>query len=221
MVQEQALPAIKFPRWIIPLGIVAAVLFGILTLWGVVNGIRNEAVTRETQLSAQYQVNQNHLSAFISEFRESVGIADRKTEQLDRVLTDAVTGRYGDEGFSSNGALFSAITEAYPDLKGLDIYDMIFDTIRAGRSDFKNQQDKLLDQLRSYDLWRKQGIIRSWALGNYAPSNNLVARVGGTEVTGKAALAQMYRIVTTSDTTRAYNTGTMEPLTVPPLPPRK
>lgn len=211
-------PKKKIPTWLIPVGLIALALVAALSLWGMVNSIRNEAVNREVALSAAYQQNQNHLSAFISEFYESVGIADRKSEQMNRILTDAVTGRYGDDGFSADGALFSAIAEAYPDLRGLDAYDRVMDTIRAGRADFKNKQDGLLDQLRSYDSWRKQGIIRSWALDHYAPSNNLVARVGNQRFTGDEALEKMYDIVLIRDATRAYETGEMEALQAPALP---
>lgn len=217
---ENTISKNKLPRWVIPAGIAAVILIGILGIWGAVNSIRNEAIRYETTLSAEYQANQNHLSAFISEFKETVGIADRKTDQLDRVLANAVTGRYGEDGFSANGALFSAITEAYPDLRGLDTYDKVIDTIRAGRADFKNRQDGLLDKLRAYDNWRKQGIFRSWALGQWAPSDNLVARVGDQRLTGPEALEKMYDIVLIGDATRAYETGEMEALQAPPLPAR-
>lgn len=211
----------KLPGWIIPTGILAALVIGALMLWGTVNSIRNEAVAREVQLSAQYRKNQNHLSAFISEFKETVGIADRKTDQLDRVLVDAVSGRYGEEGFGTGGVVVKAIREAYPRLDGLDIYDKVIDTIRAGRSDFKNEQDVLLDQIRSYDEWRKKGIIRSWALSGYAPSNNLVARVGNNQVlTGQAAYDKMSEIILIDDANKAYQSGTMEALEAPPLPAR-
>jgi hypothetical protein len=115
----------------------------------------------------------------------------------------------------------TAIAEAYPDLRALDIYDKVLDTIRAGRADFKNRQDGLLDKLRSYDTWRKQGIIRSWALAQWAPSNNLVARVGNQRFTGQAALDKMYDIVLIEDADRAFETGTMDALQAPPLPERK
>jgi len=210
----------RLPGWIIPAGIIAGIAFVLFSLWGLANSIRNEAIGYETQLSADYQANQNHLSSFISEFKETVGIADRKTDQLDRVLTNAVTGRYGENGFSADGALMSAVVEAYPDLRGLDTYDKVIDTIRAGRTDFKNRQDGLLDKLRAYDNWRKRGIFRSFVLGQWAPSQNLVARVGGQRLTGRAALEKMYDIVLIRDATKAYETGEMDALQAPPLPAR-
>lgn len=211
----------KIPGWLIGLAIATTLLVAGLGVWAKINGIRNEAIYKETQLSAEYRVNQNHLSSFISEFHETVGIADRKTDQLDRVLMDAVKGRYGEDGFTTNGALFTALREAYPDLQGLNIYDQILSTIRAGRTDFKNRQDKLLDELRDYDAWRAQGILRSIALGNFFPSRHLEARFGSQIFYGQEAEEKMKDIVLVQEATDAYTTGRMAPLQAPPLPPRK
>lgn len=213
----------KLPGWLIPTGVTLAVLLvGWFTVLGLINSNRNEGIRLESTINAQYQSNQNSLSTFITSFYETLGIADRKSEQLDRILTDAVTGRYGDDGLQSpDGALFSAITEAYPDLKGLDTYDQIIDLIKSGRKEYQGKQDKLLDMIKEYDIWRTKGFIRNMFLENYFPSKYLVARVGGQEWTGKEALAKMRQIVVTKQATRAYETNEMEALQAPPLPPRK
>lgn len=202
------------------LGIIAALVVGGFTLWGIANGIQQEAVRREVQLSTQYQSNQNTLSTFILTYRESLGIADRKAEQLDRILVDAVKGRYGEGGFGQNGSLMNAISEAYPTTNGLDVYDKIIDIIQAGRAEYKDDQNKLLDMLRSYDTWRKSGIFKRMVLGDLYPSGDLVARIGTTRFTGPEALEKMYQIVLVSDAKRAYETGEMEALAPPPLPKR-
>lgn len=188
------------------------------------NGIRGQGVDRETALTAQYLSNQNELSTFISTFYEQVGIADRSTEQLNTVLTDAVKGRYDDTGLQAGlpgqgNALISAMIEAYPDLTGLtDQYGVILDTISAGREAYKNDQDRLLDMLRSYDAWRNRGIISSVLINlSGFPSGNLRARVGETSVTGQAALDKMYQIVLTSKAVDAYETGELDPLEAPAL----
>src|SRR5574342_271491 len=102
----------KYKGWII-VGLAALVL---LTVYGYANGIRNDGISQERQLSAQYVDNQNYLSAFIAGFYEQFGALDWNRKALDQLLTNAVVGRYeASGGFSSNGALFSAIVEAYPD----------------------------------------------------------------------------------------------------------
>jgi hypothetical protein len=187
---------------------------GGLGLYGYANSTRNEAVTREIQLSAQYLSNQNYLSSYISTFYEQVGIANLKSQKMDEILIDAAKGRYGENGIEG-GSLMVAIAEAYPDLKSLDIYDKIMTTVSSGREGYRAIQDKLLDQLRAYDTWRAQGILRSWALGSFFPSSNLKARIGDTELVGGEALKKMYQIVLASQAKDAYEKGTMDPLTVP------
>lgn len=207
----------------IPLGIIAAIAIAFFGLYAYANGVRNTAIQKEEALSAQYQDNQNELSAMVSTFYETLGIADRKSEQLDRILTDAIKGRY-DEGSTAapgGGQLFSAIREAYPDLGGLSIYDKVLVQLQGDRTNFKKVQSKFLDQLRDYDTWRAMGFVRSWALGKDFPSDHLVARIGTKKLTRMAAHEQMELIVLAPDTIKAFDSGTMAPMTMPSLPPRK
>ena len=202
---------------LITLGVVAAIVVGLFSFYGYVNSMRNDGIRMETALSAQYLDNQNELSSFKSSFYEQVGVANLKSDKLDQIISDAVKGRYdGKMEPGTGGAMFSAITEAYPDLKGqLDLYDRIVDFVRAGREAYKSKQSKLIDMLRVYDYWRQEGLIKSMFLGNFFPSQALNARIGTTVSRGQAALDQMYIIVLTSDAKKAYETGTDEPMQVP------
>ena len=202
---------------LITLGVFAAIVVGLLSFYGYVNSMRNDGIRMETALSAQYLDNQNELSSFKSSFYEQVGVANLKSDKLDQIISDAVKGRYdGKMEPGTGGAMFSAITEAYPDLKGqLDLYDRIVDFVRAGREAYKSKQSKLIDMLRVYDYWRQEGLIKSMFLGNFFPSQALNARIGTTVSRGQAALDQMYIIVLTSDAKKAYETGTDEPMQVP------
>ena len=113
---------------------------------------------------------------------------------------------------------FKSVAEAYPEAGVKELmanFGKLQDYIIAGRAGYRDMQDKLLDQLRSYDTWRKQGIIRNLVLRNFLPSDNLVARIGTNEITGEAARKKMYQIVLTSAAREAYESGTMEPLQVP------
>lgn len=203
--------------------IVGVLILVVLFLYGKFNGIHREGIDRETALTAQYLDNQNELSSFIATFYEQLGIADRKSEQLDRILEDAVKGRYDDTGLSAatpneSNDLISAIVEAYPDLSGLDTYDTIMDTISSGRDAYKQKQTKLLDMLRSYDRWRKQDIIGSVLISIAGhPSSSLRAQVGERIDTGQDALDRMYQIVLTTQAAQAYETGTLDPLEIPAL----
>ena len=201
--------------------IILAVLFGIgifmlIGAYSYVNGLRSISVQKENQLNAQYLDNQNRLSEYISGFYEQIGIANLKSEKMDQIISNAVSGRYGEDGFSSKGAFFSAITEAYPNLAGLDIYDKIMDYVKAKRAEYRSVQTKLLDMINSYDTWRQDGFVQSMIISNFlkVPSSRLVAKIGETEYTGEEALKKMKQIVLAGQAVDAYKTGVMEPLKV-------
>lgn len=203
---------------LIALAIVAAAAIGGFMMYGFINSLRSESVAREYALNAQYLSNQNYLSAYISGFYEQLGVAKAKSDKLDQILTDAVKGRYEDSGgFKANGAFFSAIVEAYPDLAGLNVYDKIVDYVASQREGYRGIQDKLLDMLRSYDTWRQDGLIQSKIVSGILgiPSERLEARIGTDVKRGLEARERMYTIVLASQAKKAYETGTLEPLQVP------
>lgn len=199
-------------------GIMLALTLGVFSIYNMFNTIQMEGVDRETALTAQYLDNQNELSSYVSGFYEQIGVANLKSDKMDQILLDAVKGRY--DGHTSaqpgQGQLFSAISEAYPDLAGLNIYDKIVDYVKAGRESYKQKQSKLLGMLQQYDKWRESGIIQSRLIKLAGfPSHALRAQIGTSASFGEAALNQMYVIVLTSDTIKAYQTGVQDPLPVP------
>ena len=205
----------------IALVIVGVLIVGSLVvvggLYGYASSLQSERVTRENQLSAQYSANQNYLSTYISTFYEELGVANLKSEKMDQILSDAVKGRYEDGGFSAGSPFFAAVSEAYPDISGLNIYDRIVDHIKSGREGYRAIQDKLLDMIRSYNDWRQDGYLQSRIIEDFihVPSERLEARIGTNVYRGKEALEKMQQIITTSSTQKAYETGTRDPLAVP------
>lgn len=213
----------KYRGWIIAGSVITLVCVILGSLYAYVNSVRNEGLDWETRLSAQYLDNQNYLSSYISGFYEQVGVAQAQGDVLNRILTDAVKGRYdGEGGFAVNSPLFAAIVEAYPEASLAELmanWGKIQDYITAGREGYRNQQSKLLDMLRGYDLWATQGYVRSYlVLVMGFPSEMLRAQVGEMVFTGESALQKMYQIVLTSQALDAYQSGTMDPLTVPTQP---
>ncbi len=204
--------------------ITGAVLLGLLAvgfgLYSYANSTRNAGVRQEAALNAQYLDNQNELSSFKASFYEQIGVANLKSEKIDEIITDAVKGRYdGKMAPGTGGAMFSAIAEAYPDIKGqLDVYDKIVDFIRASREAYKQKQTKLLDMLRAYDTWRREGFVRSFFVSQFGfPSSGLEARIGTDVKRGQEALDRMYIIVLTKDAKDSYETGIDTPVQVPGL----
>jgi len=208
---------------VIAIAVVAGLLISGLGFYGYINGARTEGIGYETRLNAQYLDNQNELSTYVSSFYEQIGVGNLKSEKMTLFVTEAIKGKFEDKNggkadYGRGGAFFSALVEAYPVVgQQFDIYDKIVTFIQAGREAYKNKQSKLLDQLRAYDFWRQDGMVRSWVVSSWLgfPSQVLEARIGTTVVRGAQARDQMYLIVTTSSTKRAYESGEMEPLTVP------
>jgi hypothetical protein len=201
----------KYMKWLIIGGVVLVLAFA---LFVTKNGIVNTGNTKEVALNAQYQDNQNYLSDCIVRIRESAGIAKGQRDALDTIITDAVQGRYdaGSTAQVGKGAMFSAITEAYPDLSALSgTFDKVLIVVNGCRTDYRGKQTQLLSMLKDFDTWR----IGSWTVrtfgGSDFPDDNLQAQIGGDITTGKAALIQMKTIVLVKDATGAYKTGTLTP----------
>ncbi len=204
------------PWMLITGGIAAVAIFLGVYLFTTLDGIQRDGVDYETQLTSQYLANQSKLSAYVSGFYEQLQIADRKSDKIDKILLDAVKGRYDNPNSNAKvngGQVFSAIVEAYPDLKGLDIYDKLIVYVQAERENYHQMQTKLLDMLRGYNKWRKSGIIHSRMVSFMGfPSDNLEARVGRNVTRGLAAVDQMLQIVIDSKTYEAYQNGQLDPL---------
>ncbi|MFH0891704.1 MAG: hypothetical protein V1867_02895 [Candidatus Falkowbacteria bacterium] len=202
---------------LIVLGVIVGGLF-LLGLGGYakLNGLRTASIHHETGLNAQYLDNQNLLSEFVNGFYEQLGLANHKSDKMDKIIRDAVTGRYGDDGFSANGAFFAAVKEAYPDLAGLDIYDKIADYVRAKRAEFKNYQTKILSMIQAYEIWRQDGYIDSIIIEKIigVPTRRLEARIGEDVYYGPEALEKMKRIVISGKTKDAFKNGEMGPLEI-------
>jgi len=201
---------------------VAALLVIILgaSIYGKVNNINTDGVRMETALNAQYKDNQNELSSYILKFNESLGIADRQSNKLNEIITEAVKGRYDNDTSlqpGTGGAMFSAITEAYPDLTAsTESYAKVQDLVVSGRDAYKNKQSKLLDQIRDYQTWQNTGLIQRQVIENMGfPSKTLKVTDNGVTYTGEDALERMERIVLTDQAVEAYETGTQDPLLVP------
>ena len=198
---------------ILLLAVVAALAVVGMSLYGYAVSINNQAVAYETRLSTEYRSVQVEVSNYVSTFYEQTGLAKAKSEKMDNIIRGAIEGRFGDDP-KQGQALLNAVSEAYPDTKGLDIYDKILPTVAAGREGIRNKQNQLLDEARSYDSWRKQGVFRRYVLSGVYPSKDLSIKVGDRMIYAQEALDHLKEPVVTSSTSTAFETGKMEPLKV-------
>jgi len=184
------------------------------SLYGYGNSIRDTNIAFETRLPAEYDNNKNVLSSYVLGFYEQLGLANLKSEKMDTIIRNAMLGRFGEKGFSADGAFIAAIREAYPDISGLNAYDKILDYVKAKREEFKNTQSKLRDIVRSYESWLREGIVQSWIIANilHAPTDRLVIKAGETVYRGRVALDKIAELVIDDTTADAYQVGRMKPL---------
>lgn len=209
----------KLSRGVIAI-IVAAI--GLISFFAVYNGVNNlqkQTVEREVRLSRQYETLKTGLDAFLTTAREQAGVTKAQSAAFDKIMLDAVAGRYQNkEGGPTtaqpgSGTLFSAIQEAYPNLDGINSsFTRILDTISAGRTAFANNQAKLQDQLREYDTWRKSGIFHSWVLAKLVgvPTDDLVVTNGDQKLRGQAAYDKMSQVITSGTTADAFKSGKLD-----------
>lgn len=204
-------------KGIVFLSIIVVFIMLVLSGYSYINNTRNDVVSMESDLMVQYPANMAYLSSYVGGFYEMLGVTNLKSEKMDKILIDSVKGRYeGNGGFSPNGAFFSAIKEAYPDLSGLNSYDKIIDYSSAKREGYRADQVKLLSMLRNYDNYINSNIVRSLIVKNIfnAPTRRLKVRVGDKEYIGQDAIDKMLQIVLVEGVTESYETGKMKPLSV-------
>lgn len=210
--------------WIIPVGIVGVLLICFLGALQARADTRSTAVHMETQLSAQYDNNRIELSNIKATFYSTISVANLKSDKMDQLIEDAVKGRYDGQstaaGAAGKGTLFSAVVEAYPQLgENYALYDKIAQFLIDARKSYAQDQMKLRDMLRAYDLWRNDsgflGLHPLWVSWAGVPTSNLKATVNGTVVTGQAAEDQMSKLVLTSDAQKSYDTGVDTPEQAP------
>lgn len=107
-------------------------------------------VKSENELETMYQSNQNHLGQLSLKVKEALGVAKLNNAELNKLVTDAVRGRYGNEGESAN-QLMLWVQENYPGMYDPSLMLNVQQAILAGRTDFQAKQDMLLDRRRVYE----------------------------------------------------------------------
>ena len=213
---------VKKYKVLLALAVVVLLIFiAVASMFSYVNNIRNDGISKENSLIGQYSDNQNELSSYILTFNETLGIADKQSSKLNDILLEAVKGRYDNDTSlepGTGGSMFSAISEAYPDLTATTAtYAKVQDQVVSGRKAYKLQQTLLLDKIRDYNDWKKKGIVKSFVVKNILgfPSDDLVVTAGNQTFRGQAALDQISTLVLTDEAIEAYQTGTQDPLITP------
>ncbi|HEY9784812.1 MAG TPA: hypothetical protein V6D17_05370 [Candidatus Obscuribacterales bacterium] len=218
MDMEKIKALLKKPKVIIALVIAGVMLYSGVWTIATYTSIRNEGRAQELAMSAHWKNMQTRYGQFRMGMADKLNIAREKRDAINKIIVDAVSGRY--DGANQSGkvneqAVISAIVEAYPDLKGLDIYDQLIKDIQAGREAFAKDQEHMQDMVRSYNDWRSTGSLLHPTFVEWAgfPSDMLEARVGDRIYRGEAALEKMSNIIVGKDTEQIFDSGNDKPVT--------
>lgn len=100
----------------------------------------------EQVLIATRENNKNILAQYGQKVQEAAQVPDMMRDDMIKVVTAAVQGRYGPDG---SRATFQWLKEQNPNLDP-QLYRQIQQIIEAGRNDFQNGQTRMIDQKRVY-----------------------------------------------------------------------
>jgi hypothetical protein len=199
-------------------GILAVIL---LVVFMIRVGVTNDGNKKQQDLITYYNDTTNVLSDCLVKTKQSIGVTRAQTDALDKVITDAVRGRYTGDTTArpTGGALFSAIAEQYPNTDKLsETFGKVLVVINGCRSDFRDSQSILQRAATQFEQWRTGSFtVRNFGGGNY-PTSALAITLNGETVSGKAAFAQMRKLVVVSDAQTGRDTGTIDntdPFTTP------
>jgi hypothetical protein len=147
----------------------------------------------EKTIVAEYTNMENILGQYSLKVKEAVQVPEMKTDDLSRVMREAMTGRYGPDG---SKAAFQWIQENYPGQVSDALYTQIQQIMEAGRNKFENAQTKFIDTKRAYEtnlgyFWKGMWL----RIAGY-PTINL----------------DDYKIITSSHAQQAFQSGVDQPI---------
>lgn len=145
----------------------------------------------EKVIQAEYTNMENILGQYSLKVKETAQVPDMMADDLSRVVSEAMTGRYGENG---SQATFQWIKENYPGQVSPQLYTQIQQVMEAGRNKFENAQTVFIDTKRAYEtnlgyLWKGAWL----SLAGY-PKINL----------------DEYKIITSGHAQKAFDSGVDE-----------
>ena len=101
----------------------------------------------EQNIKATYENNKNVLAQFGQKVLEAAQVPEMARDDISAVASKAMQGRYGADGSKS---VFQAIQEQNPQVDPV-LYRQVQQIIESGRTEFQNDQTRLIDQKRVYE----------------------------------------------------------------------
>jgi len=171
----------------------AAVIVALVMMLGsTFVGAYNGAVQMEAGIEATASNNEQILGQFYNKLDETVQVSAIYKDDFKEVMTGMLAGRYGENG---SQAAFQWIQESMPNLDPT-MYRSIQILIEADRNRFQNEQQKLIDQRRQYDVRLKS-----------FPNNVVLGLMGFPKLNLNDP---RYNAVVTADASEVFETGVEE-----------
>lgn len=171
----------------------------------------NTAVKLENSTRAQWGQNQNNYDKFWKSISEMAQVPDKYKEDFKEVLVGNTEARYGEDG---SQAQFQWIKEHAVNFDS-GMYNKLMTAIEAGRGDFENNQEKLLDKQRKYRDHVESFGGSIWAGFSGHPKEVMGEQAPPKDIDGDGFITVLdYPIVTSKKTKRAFEEGEDEALDV-------
>lgn len=199
----------------------AVVLILLITLVFIPQPIISQGKQLESGMSANYADGANYLSNCVVKTKRAAQVTTAQTAAVDKVLKDAVSGRYGSGNTMDKAKLFSSIVENYPEAAVATLNKTFQDMlaiVTGCQDDFRNKQSTILDGVRQFNSWRTGSwSVRTFGGSNF-PDTDLYITLPGINLTGRAAMVKMSTPIVDGDTVGAYQNGvqdTTDPFATP------
>ena len=130
--------------------LITAILFVVLSIIGfqIVNSYYQLGNNSEKTIESLYAKSESTLSNFTTEILELTQVTGKYKEDLSQIIKESLQGRYGENG---SQAVFQFLKEQNLNLDS-NLYLNLQNRIIAGRSEFKNSQEKILDVCKQYKI---------------------------------------------------------------------
>lgn len=115
---------------------------------------RNEVVALDEGIKSQHVSNKSNYDNMWKSFKEMAQITDMQTDDIKKVYTDIITGRYQKD----ENVLMKMVQENNPQLD-TKVYTKLQNQIASSRKEFDNNQKNIADKVREYNTAVRKYVI--------------------------------------------------------------
>lgn len=203
-------------------GLIGLIAVGVLVVvfmsWKI--NIENQGEALQERIEEAHANSRIALSACIDQGNLGAQTAEEEFDRIGEILLEVAAARYNDgssaeAALGQEGALFSVIFEAYPDIDPTSFQNL--QAIVVGcRDAFANAQERVQANVVALDTWIVAAPFRQNWIRNNFPTETLdavsVDPATGAEVTltGQDALDYLERPVLVADADTAFESGELE-----------